>query len=174
MNIIQLLLGVLLLTLGRRLFWLFVGGVGFIIGINLATQLLGGLPQWVIVLIALVIGVIGAWFAVILQGFAIGAAGFLAGGYIATSLFHMLSTQAGGISWLIFIIGGILGAAFLGLIFDWALIILSSIFGAQLIIQFFHPDPSMSGIVLIVLILVGIAIQSGIRLLTGAKRRPDY
>lgn len=171
MGIIQLLLGIVLLTLGRRLFWLFVGGVGFIIGINLATQFLSGLPQWTIVLIALVIGLIGAGLAVLLQGFAIGIAGFLAGGYIAIAIYNMLTGQAGGVSWVIFIIGGIIGAVFLGLIFDWALIILSSLFGAQLIVQFFHPSSSMAGIVFVVLLLVGIAIQSGIRLLSGPRRR---
>ena len=33
----RIIVGLGMLTLGRQLFWLFVGGVGFLFGINLAT-----------------------------------------------------------------------------------------------------------------------------------------
>ena len=39
------IIGIVLLTLGRRLFWLFVAGVGFAVGLQLAQQYLGTQPR---------------------------------------------------------------------------------------------------------------------------------
>ena len=42
MTVVGILVSVALLVLGRKLFWLFVGAVGFVAGALLATRLLGG------------------------------------------------------------------------------------------------------------------------------------
>jgi len=47
MDIILIILGTVLLALGRRLFWLFVGAVGFVAGLNLATHFFSDQPTWV-------------------------------------------------------------------------------------------------------------------------------
>ncbi|HVQ21300.1 MAG TPA: hypothetical protein VMS23_09670, partial [Terrimicrobiaceae bacterium] len=48
----QILAGSALLLFGRRLFWLFVGVVGFIGGMRLGTEAFQGKPELVVLLIA--------------------------------------------------------------------------------------------------------------------------
>jgi len=50
-----LIVGLAVLLLGRRLFWLFVGAVGFLAGLQWARPVLGDQPEWVIVVAALVL-----------------------------------------------------------------------------------------------------------------------
>jgi hypothetical protein len=82
----SLILGISLLLFGRRLFWLFVGVAGFIAGLTLAPQMISSQSELVILFIAIIFGIIGAFLAIFLEGLAILIAGFLAGGYLMTTL----------------------------------------------------------------------------------------
>ena len=73
------LVGGLLLGLGRKLFWFFVAASGFVAGLYIADRVLSIRPEWLVLVIGLVLGVIGAIAAVFIQKIAIGVAGFLAG-----------------------------------------------------------------------------------------------
>ncbi len=64
--IVHLLLGIVLLLLGRRLFWFFVGVAGFLVGMNIAEQFVVG-PPGTNLLIAIVAGILGAVIAIFLQ-----------------------------------------------------------------------------------------------------------
>ena len=59
--------GVLLLFLGRKLFWLFVAVVGFLIGMTFAPELLPNQPDSVILTISLIVGLLGALLAALLR-----------------------------------------------------------------------------------------------------------
>ena len=83
MSSINILVGAALVFFGRRLFWLFVAGVGFVVGMMLATDWLGSDAGLLNFLIALGVGVIGALLSVFLQRMAFALAGFLSGGYLA-------------------------------------------------------------------------------------------
>ena len=63
----DILIGAVLLLVGRRLFWLFVGGVGFLVGFNFAGQALQEQPQWVIFSVAIGVGLVAAIFSIFLQ-----------------------------------------------------------------------------------------------------------
>lgn len=164
--IITLVAGLAALLFGRRLFWLFVGLVGFLVSFNLATEFLGGQPQWIILLIALVVGILGALLAVFLQYIAVAVAGFLAGGYAVLSLVRLLSLDLNQewLFWFIFILGGVIGAILILLVFDWALIILSSGVGAATLVQlaelFMELSPALNLILFFLLLIVGIAFQA--------------
>lgn len=164
--IITLVAGLAALLFGRRLFWLFVGLVGFLVSFNLATEFLGGQPQWIILLIALVVGILGALLAVFLQYIAVAVAGFLAGGYAVLSLVRLLSLDLNQewLFWFIFILGGVIGAILILLVFDWALIILSSGVGAATLVQlaelFTELSPALNLILFFLLLIVGIAFQA--------------
>jgi hypothetical protein len=160
MDIARIVVGIALLTLGRKLFWLFVGVAGFVFGFSLATQFLHGQPDWIALVIALVAGLVGVLFALFLQRLAVGVAGFIAGGYILINLLNALGWQTGGVSWLPFVIGGIIGAVLVLILFDWALIILSSLTGATLIAQAIHFGPLITALAFIVLLILGIVIQA--------------
>jgi peptidoglycan biosynthesis protein MviN/MurJ (putative lipid II flippase) len=164
--LLRILAGLALLTLGRRLFWLFVGLVGFVAGIVLATQFVQG-PEWEVLLIALAAGLLGVLFALVLQQAAVALAGFIAGGYLVITLLNGLRWDAGGPHWALYwtlaIVGGIVGAVLVLALFEWALIILSSLTGAVLIVQTIHPGTLLAAVLIAVLFIVGVIIQAGLR-----------
>ena len=86
MEWLNILAGLAVLFFGRRLFWLFVGCVGFIVGFELAGDMLQGQPEWVILVIALGVGVLGAIASIFLQRVFVVVAGFFAGGYCLSTL----------------------------------------------------------------------------------------
>lgn len=159
---INLLLGALLLAFGRKLFWFFVGALGFLVGFNLATRLIPGESDWVLIVIALAAGIAGALLAGFLQRLAIGLAGFLAGGYLALISLELLGLEQGGFAWIPFILGGILGAILTSVLFDWALIVLSSLTGAMLISQALQPQAAPSLLLFAILAIVGILVQASL------------
>jgi Domain of unknown function (DUF4203) len=166
---VAILSGVLLLVLGRRLFWLFVALLGFVSGMALATQLFAIREPGLLFLIAIGCGVIGALVALFLQRLAIGIAGFLAGGMIA-----VLFSQWIGIHAPVFIpglIGGFLGAVLLSVLFDWALIFLSSASGASLIVHSISMNSRFVVPAFFVLVIIGIVIQSRFRV-PAARTQP--
>ena len=166
MTIPRVLVGIALLILGRKAFWLFVGGVGFVLGMTVTTRVVQVEPYWIRLGIALVAGLLGALLALYLQQIAVGVAGFLVGGYLALNLIYTLGWDVERLlpapygMWLVFIAGGILCAVLIGALFEWALIILSSITGASLITQVVQVHPGTSVLLFAVLVATGIVIQA--------------
>jgi hypothetical protein len=150
----------LVLFAGRRLFWFFVGVAGFFFGFNVAASFLENQPFWMTLLIAAGCGLIGALLALFLQRLAIFLAGFLAGGYILISLLYEFHVRTGHLSWLYFVLGGIAGAVLLSVLFDWALIFLSSVAGSLLIVKAYHPGPGLSKLFIVILFVAGFAVQA--------------
>ncbi|HLE13859.1 MAG TPA: hypothetical protein VI776_03850 [Anaerolineales bacterium] len=163
MNILFLIIGGLLLVLGRKLFWLLVSVLGFLAGFYFAGQALGSDLGWLVLLVAIAAGIAGALIAIFLQGVAIGLAGFLGGGVIALNLLQFLGMGEVNFAWLAFIFGGILGVILIGLFFDWALILLSSVIGAFLIANAVEASQVVENVLFFALVLSGIAIQAGIK-----------
>ena len=157
---ISIVVGLVVLTLGRKLFWLFVGVVGFGVGLTLATELLQVQPDWVILIIALMIGLIGALLAVFIQKIAVIIAGFLMGGYgLIWLLTQLLTNDFDQWIWLVFFVGGLIGGILADSLFDAVLIVLSTLAGTLLIIQVLTINDLVKAILFIVLITVGIVIQ---------------
>ncbi len=160
MAILNVLIGAGLLFFGRKVFWLFVAGAGFVAGLSLANRLLQG-PEWVGVIIGLGIGLLAALLAIFLQRFAIGLAGFLAGGYLALQfLVPLFQLQHGWLPWMAFVIGGIVGVILVGVFLDWALIALSTLAGAALVTETLSLRDGIALLVFIILILVGVSYQA--------------
>jgi hypothetical protein len=157
----EILVGIFLLILGRKLFWLFVAGVGFFAATSFTSQLFGNQPEWFKLIIALATGIIGALLAIFLQRIAIGIAGFLAGGYLTISLLDILGVELARLAWLPLIVGGFVGALLVLLLFDWALIILSSLVGASLISQAIPLEPPLGAVLFIGSLCVGTVTQTG-------------
>jgi hypothetical protein len=158
--ILQIILGISVLLLGRRLFWLFVGVVGFIAGALLAELLSRGNSAWVVLIFAAVGGVLGALVAVLLQRLSIAVSGFLAGGYVSVVILHHRGWGTDVHFWIPFLVGGLLGALLLSVIFDPALIFLSSLIGAVLIVQPLHLSPLHTGLIFILLAAAGMVTQT--------------
>lgn len=154
------LVGLAMLALGRRLFWLFVACTGFWLGYTWA-QPFGAVPSNIsMLLVALMAGVFGCLLAIFFQKVAIGLAGFAAGGQVAMmliGLFHLLPER---LIWLVFLAGGVLGAVFLYMLFDWGLIVLSSLIGAFLIVDNLFWNPAGRMLVFSLLAVGGMAFQT--------------
>jgi hypothetical protein len=153
----QIIIGLLLLVLGRRLFWIFVGALGFVAGLQLAQLYFGLQPVWMVWLIALLGGIFGTLLAVFFQTLALGLAGFAAGSTIAAYFANLTGCTS---VLIIAFIGGIVGLILLYTIFDWALIGLSSIVGSTLLIQAWPISSGVRPILLTTLIAVGFVIQA--------------
>ena len=156
---ISALLGASLLVLGRKIFWLLVGAIGFGVGLQLTERLWPG-PGAPGLLFGLLVGVVFALLAIFLQSVAIGVAGFFGGGYILLGLARLVGFEQGPLAWGAFILGGILGAILVGALFNWSLILLSSMVGASMIVNALDPARGMAAILLIGLTILGIVIQS--------------
>jgi hypothetical protein len=157
--------GVLLLLLGRRLYWLFVGGIGFIFGLSLATGFTHRAPDGTALLIGLGAGLLGIVLAFVLQRLAIVVAGFLAGAWLGMEFVRAISAPMAGTPWIPALVGGVVGAILAAVLFDAVLVILSSLVGAALLVELLGGSPMMRAIVFLLLVLVGVAVQ------TRRKRR---
>ena len=169
--IIGVVIGAAILLFGRKLFWLFVAALGFAMGLEIAAYFMREPPVWMTLLVALVLGVLGALLAILLQKLAIAVAGFIAGGRIAwaaAAAFWVDHAQYRGIT---FVIGGILGALLLLALFDWVLILLSSVEGAHLITNGIVLPEKGSLILFIVLAVIGVVVQGS--MLRGSRRPAD-
>lgn len=157
---VNFVLGVTLLFTGRKLYWLFVGIIGFVIGFTLSGVVFSTESEWALLAIGLVAGAIGILLAIFFQRIAVGAAGFVAGGYVVMTLLQMMNWASASMLWLYFLVGGIIGLVLVGLLFDWALIILSSIMGAHMLVEVFGVENWLGLFVFTILTLVGLVVQS--------------
>lgn len=159
MDLTLIIVGLALLTLGRKLFWVFVGGAGFAGGLWFASQYMTGQPTHVQIIVALVAGVAGIALAFLVKKAAVSVGGFLLGGAAAVGLVNVfaLALPLPGIA--IFIIGGLIGILLLNMLFDLGLLVVSSIAGALLIVKGSALQPPVDTIALVVLAILGLGVQ---------------
>ncbi|MEY2481144.1 MAG: hypothetical protein QOI04_2071 [Verrucomicrobiota bacterium] len=154
------LIGAVILFFGRKIFWLFVAAVGFAAGIEIAPHLVHEPSPMLALTFALVLGFMGALFALFLQKIAIGVVGFLVGGRLAVAMVAAFFLSYAHYDFITFLVGGIIGAILLLALFDWALIFFSAVEGAHLI-QSAVPLPATgSTILLVALSVLGIVVQA--------------
>lgn len=174
MAIAEILGGALLLVLGRKLFWLYLGIIGFINGFVAVSQDSVTNPEWQKVAVAIAFGIFFALFAILFQKVAVILAGFSGGASIVNAFFGLVLKQANYTSpshitfWVLLLVGGIAGAVLAYKFFDWALILLSSLYGSYFILTGLNLDPSQNWTILLGLLILGILIQAGIK-----KKLPD-
>lgn len=161
-GLVNAILGIGLLAAGRKLFWLFVAAAGFVLGAQIVIRSFDG-PEWLGLIVGIVVGIVFASLAVFLRAAAIGIAGFIAGASILAGLVELFNGGA-GFSWLAFIIGGVIGILLISLLFNWALILLSSLGGAALLVREMVEIGSLpaglTGALFVVLVIVGIVVQA--------------
>ncbi len=167
--ILSIVIGAAILLFGRKLFWLFVAALGFAVGLEIAAYFMKEPPQWMMLVVALGCGVMGALLAILLQKLAIAVAGFIAGGRIAWALAASFWVDHIHYRGITFVIGGIIGALLLLSLFDWVLILLSSIEGAHLISSGITLPEKGTLILFIALAVIGVLIQGS---LLRRSRRP--
>ncbi len=158
-TILQVTAGLALLILGRRLGWWALAALGFVAGMTYSSVFVPGQSETAALLIGLAAGVIGALLAVFMQKVAIGAAGFLTGGYLVLGLFRLIGAEPSAAG---FVIGGIVGLILIYPLFDWGLIILSSMAGALILVQTVDAARAVSAIGFGVAFVLGLIVQTSL------------
>ena len=153
----------MLILFGRRLFWLCLGIVGFLLTLAVISRLpLEIDDRWMLV-VSLLLGVAGAVLAIVLQKVALAIAGFAFGAYSTLFLIDSFSVDAGNYEWVLALVGGIITCFLAATLFDVALVVLSSFLGAGLIASAIGLGAVPTGILLLCLAVFGIASQLGRR-----------
>jgi hypothetical protein len=158
--VVRAVLGFLLLVTGRKLYWLFVGGIGFVLGVQLASIAFSSESEIVLITIALIAGIIGIILAFYAQRFAVAIAGFISGGLILLNLSSLINLTFGLPDWLLFIMGGIVGILLVAWLFDWALVVLSALTGAYLIAGLLDVTGWLSFTAIALLFIIGVIVQT--------------
>jgi hypothetical protein len=166
---VTVLLGIVLLFFGRKLYWAFIAIAGFLVGMELANEYLADKDQWIRIGAAVAAGVVGAIVGMFLQRLAFAIGGFFAGGYLAVRMFEHFHPQGDPHVWMI--IGGVIGAIVAAFVMDWAIIFISSLAGAAAILSPFPSlEPQMANVLFLLLACIGIVFQS--HLLVGPPPPP--
>ncbi|MEE2778106.1 MAG: DUF4203 domain-containing protein [Acidobacteriota bacterium] len=152
-------LGVVLILFGRKLFWLLLGTLGFLIAFRLVTQFADDTPELMVWVLAGGVGVAGAVAAIFLQRIAAGVAGLLFGGYAVMWLLDFYAVGLGNIEWLIVLVGAVVAAALAVAVLEETLMVLSSILGAALLVAVSGLDAVAGAIFFVALVIVGITAQ---------------
>jgi MFS family permease len=174
MNIAYLICGVVLLVAGRRLYWLFVAAVGFGAGALLAQEFFPGSGgadaqnSWMAFAIAILGGIAGAILAVLFQKLAVALAGAAAGGFFGWTLFEAMGAES--FAWIGLIIGAVLGGILVLKLFDWGLIVVSSLAGAGFLIDGVQLEKSTEGWLLVAAFLFGLLVQ-GVQLARARRKK---
>jgi hypothetical protein len=143
--------------------WLLVGVIGFTFGYEYGAQTYAGASDTMLLSVALAAGLVGGVLAYFVQALMIAVAGFLVGARLAVVLFNVVHPIPDQNFWLLaFLAGGIIGAALLVAVFDSALLFLSSLFGASLIVETIELPPYQKLILFLVLLAVGLVVQSNL------------
>ena len=130
---IQIAAGALLLLYGRKLFWLCLAIVGFLLTFAVISRLDLELDDLWMLLVCLLLGAVGAVLAVMLQKIAVAVAGFAFGAYSTLFFLDSNNVDTGNYAWVLALVGGIIACVLAAAVFEIALVVLSSILGAGLI-----------------------------------------
>ena len=155
---VVILVGLAVLLWGRQLFWLFVGGAGFVAGLTIAGAVSTGRGEGATLVVALAAGLLGILLAILIERLAVGAAGFVVGGHLLASVLSGAGL-VGGAGWLVYLVGGLVGALLVVRLFDWALIVLSVLLGAALLVQALAVGADARSLLFVVLVAVGLVVQ---------------
>jgi len=160
--LILLVLGILTLFYGRKLFWVFAALVGFIFGLIIASQLTPNVTDFIRIMIAIGIGAICGLVAVYVEKLMIIIIGFLGFGilgYLLIGLFDFSPL----VNWIVFLVTGCLGAIYITRYIKWIIIIISALIGAMMasmgIGKFIQMNFLVDLIIFVALLVAGIFFQ---------------
>ena len=176
-RLLTFVVGALLLAFGRRLFWLFLGAVGFFTVYQVSLAALHIHPLGVRLFLACLAGLFGVLLALFVQRVAVALAGFTVGVWLGAMLLGLdLASLASltairPVEALVILVAGALGAI-LGLrLFELALVACSSLVGAGLIADAAHLASPTRSVLLVLLTTVGIVFQITYQAVGGGRRR---
>lgn len=165
-SVFALSAGLVTLFFGRKLYWVFIGAAGFILGLNVAPVILEYLPTsleplaWLFMLvIALAVGAL----CIVLQRIA----SVVAGALLIGGLTFLVAGDYGAgqvMQWVLTIVCGLAGAILLYFVFDWTLILVTALIGGVVSLLGARAYAEMPEAVYlwsyVILVIVGVAYQA--------------
>ena len=171
MVILTTMVGFAVLVIGRQIFWIFVAGLGFALGMIYGGQYYSGQPDWMILLISSLLAILGALLAYTLQRLAAGIVGIATGWYLTNMILQYTQFQIGRFEEVAPILVGILCGLLLISYFDIGVIVLSSFAGAAIIVSGMSFSNRIELIFLFSLAFIGVGIQTIIFIQENGKGR---
>ena len=160
MQIVQGVIGAALLIFGRKGLALFLTALGAMAGVALAGMYLQHPSNGVMIAAMIIGGLAGFAVAFFIQKVGVFLAGILGGGYAGYALADYMGWLPQGFPWIPVILCALLGIILAHFLLKWALIILSSVVGAYLLVGAFQLSPSLATPIMIVLAAAGIWFQA--------------
>ena len=160
-----LLVGLALAFMGRKLIWLFIAAAGFILAYQLTMNFLSGIDPAIALIISLGVGAVAGYFATKFTNLLINIAGFILVGNAALTVVSLFGVTTGFWALLVFAIGGLIGLALIRWMLDYALIIISALGGAALVVDasealdFIANTPILGTIIGVVVVVLGFIYQ---------------
>jgi len=159
MNALFIVLGFILLTTGQQLPWLFVATAGFMFGNLIGQQPFLGFSGPNLILFAIGTAVISGLLVIYFRKIMVVIAGFLAGVYICYSLPAALDWNTAWISWWVLVIAGLISAAIILVWNTLPLILVTSLTGSTLVIQYTSFQRISELMIFVIFFLFGITAQ---------------
>ena len=127
-------LGLILAFAGRRFLWLFIGLAGFVLGYTLAEFFFSD-DGTIQLIVGVGVGIVGAFLARKFTTFLLGLAGFILVGSAFMTIGEIFGLTELWISLLLFVVGGLVGIGLARFSFSIAVIVISALGGASLVMQ---------------------------------------
>ena len=156
MLIVRGIIGGILLFLGRELNFIFAGAMAGLLAYRLTPLLPPTWPAWSDAAFMIALGLIAAILVLIHERAGYFLSGFLAGGFF---LVEYYAPNVLTVPLMPFIVGGAIGSLVLGLLTEWALILVSAAIGASYLLNLFVLDPTAEILVGAGLFIVGALTQ---------------
>lgn len=165
---VALATGLLLLLFGRRLYWLLLGVVGFLLASRLLVDVLAVEPHGVRLALAAIAGLCGALLAIVLKKLGVALAGFAIGAWALAGLLGLDLVTPSPAQLAAVLVAGVVAAVLAVRLFDLALVVLSALAGAGLVLDAAGLEGGLGTLLFVVLAIGGIAVQAGF---TARSRR---
>jgi len=159
MEILYVGIGFMMLIAGRPVYSVFVGTISFLVGTYLVDQITVLPPEWNSFFIPMLFAIIGVVLTLVFKRWAARVAGFLAGGIMITNLPNAFGSAGYWTSPYLFAAAGIIAVILLFIIFDFALIVLSSLMAVTLILSYTRVGNLDQGTIFLILAVFGIIVQ---------------
>ena len=156
MLIVRGIIGGILLFLGRELNFIFAGAMAGLLAYRLTPLLPPTWPAWSDAAFMIALGLIAANLVLIHERAGYFLSGFLAGGFF---LVEYYAPNVLTVPLVPFIVGGVIGALVLGLLTEWALILVSAAIGASYLLNLFVLNPTAEILVGAGLFIIGALTQ---------------
>jgi len=159
MQLITVVLGFVALVGGAQLPWMFTGAAGYMVGMWLAGVLHFNQSEWQVLATAAACGLAAIFLTFYFKRLMILITGFLAGAYISTTLPAIMGWKTVLEDWQAALLVGAACTVILILWYRLALILISALAGATVIVQNLSLGVITKEAMFVVLIVIGLAVQ---------------